>query len=175
VVAAVALGMVVAAGAWVAGRGGEEKKQATGGRRLATGDGERRQPATGDGRLATGDEEQSEQAPGNRQQATGNERSATAARGGVTSVGAAKAKPRVVKREAAAAVVEAAELDVNATPWAHVRVDGVARGETPLLGLSLAAGTHKVELANEPLGVHRELTVTLRPGEHARRVEDLSK
>src|SRR6185312_13474934 len=68
-----------------------------------------------------------------------------------------------------------ATLDVNATPWAHVRVDGTPRGETPLLGLSLPAGTHTIELANEPLGVHRELTVTLRPGEHARRVEDLSR
>jgi len=66
-------------------------------------------------------------------------------------------------------------LDVNATPWAHVRVDGAPRGETPLLGLSLAAGTHTLELSNEPLGVHRELTVTLHPGEHATRVEDLSR
>ncbi len=66
-------------------------------------------------------------------------------------------------------------LDINATPWAHVRVDGTPRGETPLLGLSLPAGAHTVELTNEPLGVHRELTLTLRPGEHARRVEDLSR
>jgi hypothetical protein len=66
-------------------------------------------------------------------------------------------------------------LDVNATPWAHVRVDGVPRGETPLLGLSLPPGTHTLELSNEPLGAHRELTLTLRPGEHARRVEDLTR
>jgi hypothetical protein len=66
-------------------------------------------------------------------------------------------------------------LDVNASPWAHVRVDDIARGETPLLGLSLAPGTHKIELANEPLGVHRELTVTLHSGEHATRVEDLTR
>jgi len=65
-------------------------------------------------------------------------------------------------------------LDVNASPWAHVRVDGAARGETPLLGLSLPAGTHTLELTNEPLGAHRELTITLHPGEHARRVEDLT-
>jgi hypothetical protein len=70
---------------------------------------------------------------------------------------------------------EPATLDVNATPWAHVRVDGAPRGETPLLGLSLPAGRHTLELSNEPLGVHRELTLTLRPGEHARRVEDLSR
>lgn len=75
----------------------------------------------------------------------------------------------------AAAPSEPALLDVNASPWAHVRVDGTARGETPLLGLSLSPGTHTVELSNEPLGVHRELTVTLHAGEHARRVEDLSR
>jgi tRNA A-37 threonylcarbamoyl transferase component Bud32 len=66
-------------------------------------------------------------------------------------------------------------LDVNATPWAHVCVDGTPRGETPLLGLSLPPGAHTIDLANEPLGVHRELTVTLRPGEHVRRVEDLTR
>jgi hypothetical protein len=69
---------------------------------------------------------------------------------------------------------EPAILDVNATPWAHVRVDGTPRGETPLLGLKLPAGAHTIELSNEPLGVHRELTLTLRAGEHARRVEDLT-
>ena len=42
-------------------------------------------------------------------------------------------------------------------------------------GLSLPPGTHSLELTNEPLGVHRELSVTLHPGEHARRVEDLSR
>ncbi len=74
-----------------------------------------------------------------------------------------------------AAPAEPALLDVNASPWAHVRVDGKPRGETPLLGLALPPGPHTIELTNEPLGVHRELTVTLQPGEHARRVEDLSR
>lgn len=68
-----------------------------------------------------------------------------------------------------------ASLDVNATPWAHVRIDGTPRGETPLLGLTLPPGPHRIELTNEPLGVHRELTVTLSPGEHAKRIEDLTR
>jgi serine/threonine-protein kinase len=68
-----------------------------------------------------------------------------------------------------------ATLDLNAQPWAHVRIDGVARGETPLLDLPLVAGPHAIELTNEPLGARRELTVTLRPGEHARRIEDLTR
>ena len=68
------------------------------------------------------------------------------------------------------APLEPALLDLNASPWAHVRIDGKERGETPLLGLSLPAGTHTVEFTNEPLGVHRQVVVTLRSGEHARRV-----
>jgi serine/threonine-protein kinase len=72
------------------------------------------------------------------------------------------------------AALAPALLDVNATPWAHVRIDGLPRGETPLLGLALSPGTHDIELTNEPLGAHRVLTVTLQPGEHARRVEALA-
>ena len=68
-----------------------------------------------------------------------------------------------------------AHLDVNAIPWAHVRIDGVARGETPLLGLTLPAGSHQLELTNEPLGARRDVRIELRPGEHARRLEDLTR
>jgi tRNA A-37 threonylcarbamoyl transferase component Bud32 len=70
---------------------------------------------------------------------------------------------------------EPATLDVNASPWAHVRIDGQPRGETPLLGIVLPAGAHTLELVNEPLGVRRQLTVELRPGDHARRIEDLTR
>jgi serine/threonine protein kinase len=65
-------------------------------------------------------------------------------------------------------------LDVNATPWARVRIDGQSRGETPILNLSLPAGTHRIELVNEPLGIRRELLVTLKPGERAQRIVDLN-
>jgi serine/threonine-protein kinase len=77
-------------------------------------------------------------------------------------------------RHADRATSAPAILDVNATPWAHVRVDGKLQGETPLIGLSLPAGIHTIELANEPLGVHREIRITLQPGEHVTRVEELS-
>jgi tRNA A-37 threonylcarbamoyl transferase component Bud32 len=69
---------------------------------------------------------------------------------------------------------ETAQLDLNAVPWAHVRIDGHDRGDTPLLDVVLPAGTHRIELINEPLGVRRELAIELHPGEHARRVETLS-
>jgi serine/threonine protein kinase len=70
--------------------------------------------------------------------------------------------------------LEPASLDLNAVPWAHVRIDGRDRGDTPLLDVILPAGTHHIELVNEPLGIRRELVVELQPGEHARRVERLS-
>jgi hypothetical protein len=73
-----------------------------------------------------------------------------------------------------APTVETALLDLNVVPWAHVRIDGRDVGDTPLLGVVLPAGSHHIELSNEPLGVRRELTVELHPGEHARRVETLS-
>jgi len=67
-----------------------------------------------------------------------------------------------------------AHLDLNAVPWAVVRIDGTPRGETPLLGVALAPGRHTVELENEPLGVRRRLVLDLAPGEHLRRVEELA-
>jgi len=95
--------------------------------------------------------------------------------------GASSAKPSAVARATVHRAApprpapEPATLDVNAAPWAHVRIDGEPRGETPLLGIVLPAGVHRLELINEPLGVRREFTVELRPGDHARRIEDLSR
>jgi serine/threonine-protein kinase len=80
-----------------------------------------------------------------------------------------------VKAPAPSPKVESASLDLNAVPWAHVRIDGNDRGDTPLLDVVLPAGQHRVELINEPLGVRRELSIELHPGEHARRVETLSR
>jgi serine/threonine-protein kinase len=85
--------------------------------------------------------------------------------------------PRPVKRPIARPVPSVAPamatLDLNAMPWAHVRIDGRDRGDTPLLNLTLPAGSHRIELTNEPLGVHREIVVELHPGEHARRTENM--
>jgi serine/threonine-protein kinase len=64
---------------------------------------------------------------------------------------------------------------LNAVPWAHVRIDGTDRGETPLLDVPLAPGPHLIELTNEPLGVRRELRITVGAGERIQRVEDLTR
>jgi tRNA A-37 threonylcarbamoyl transferase component Bud32 len=74
-----------------------------------------------------------------------------------------------------AAPAETGFLDINATPWARVRIDGQSRGETPVLQLAIAAGSHRIELVNEPLGVRRELVVTVGPGEHVQRIIDLNE
>jgi tRNA A-37 threonylcarbamoyl transferase component Bud32 len=54
---------------------------------------------------------------------------------------------------------------VQAIPWAQV-FDGNRRplGVTPLKDLSLPVGEHRLRFVNEPLGVDRVETVTVRPG-----------
>jgi serine/threonine protein kinase len=93
---------------------------------------------------------------------------------GTEALPARRPQPRLHRHDAPPALAPA-ELDLNAQPWAHVRIDGVDRGETPLLSLALTPGAHTLELANEPLGVRRVLTLILRPGEHLRRIEDLTR
>jgi tRNA A-37 threonylcarbamoyl transferase component Bud32 len=65
-------------------------------------------------------------------------------------------------------------LDLNCTPWCEVVVDGRRVGESPLLGLSLPAGRHKVRVRNPKLNVSRTLAVEIRPGEVTRQLVDLA-
>lgn len=76
--------------------------------------------------------------------------------------------PRVAPRAGAEhppAARAPATLDLNAIPWADVWVDGASRGTTPVRGMSLPAGRHRVRLVNGPLGVERTIVVTLRAAE----------
>jgi serine/threonine protein kinase len=43
-------------------------------------------------------------------------------------------------------------VNINVRPWATVVVDGRSRGTTPIKGLSLKPGTHRIVLENSPLG-----------------------
>ena len=61
-------------------------------------------------------------------------------------------------------------LEINAVPWAYVYIDGKRRGVTPIQGLRLPPGVHKVRLVNPALKASRTLVVRLRPGQHLRRV-----
>jgi len=66
-----------------------------------------------------------------------------------------------------------AELSLNARPWADVYVDGIAIGRTPLLGVTLKPGIHKVVFRHPKLGesVH---TMTLKPGEKRNIAADIT-
>jgi hypothetical protein len=57
-------------------------------------------------------------------------------------------------------IAASARIDINSTPWAKVVIDGVARGQTPLSGVSLAPGRHAFVLRN-PLS-RQEVTFTIR-------------
>jgi len=58
-------------------------------------------------------------------------------------------------------------LNVNATPWASVWIDGTAYGETPLGNLSIVPGEHEIVFRHPQLGERRERTL-VRPDAPAR-------
>ena len=51
--------------------------------------------------------------------------------------------PVAAQAPPAAAVVPTIPVDVNATPWATIEIDGKSLGETPLAGVPLVPGTHR--------------------------------
>jgi PEGA domain-containing protein len=53
-------------------------------------------------------------------------------------------------------------LNINATPWASVWIDGTAYGETPLGNLSIAPGEHEIVFRHPQLGERRE-KIIVRP------------
>lgn len=56
-------------------------------------------------------------------------------------------------------------LSVNSTPWAKVFVDGTYQGDTPLQGLALEPGRHRLRLVNPASGRSFETPLELAPGE----------
>jgi len=65
-------------------------------------------------------------------------------------------------------------LELNCTPWCEVFVDNRRAGESPLLGVALPAGRHKVRVRNPQLDVSRTLFVEIRAGEVTRQLVDLA-
>jgi len=61
-------------------------------------------------------------------------------------------------------------LDLNTVPWARVTIDGIYRGDTPLEGLTLPAGTHRVRLENPGRGLARTVRVRILPGKTIQQV-----
>jgi hypothetical protein len=58
-------------------------------------------------------------------------------------------------------------LNINATPWAAVWIDGTAYGETPLGNLSIVPGEHDIVFRHPQLGERRE-KIVVRPDTPAR-------
>jgi hypothetical protein len=54
-----------------------------------------------------------------------------------------------------------ASLNVNATPWAEVWVDGRRVGDTPLANVMVAVGAHEITLRHPQLGEKRIRTVVV--------------
>lgn len=56
-------------------------------------------------------------------------------------------------------------LDVSCAPWCKVFVDGKELPQqSPVLGLALSAGTHRLRMVHPPSGRNREVAVQIRPG-----------
>jgi len=83
--------------------------------------------------------------------------------------------PAGVARVSATLVRQYGELNVNAKPWAVVFVDGEEKGTTPLAGIRLTAGEHRLLLANPRMGIKKRARVSIKPDETTRVVIDLGK
>lgn len=84
-----------------------------------------------------------------------------------------KQAPAKPARAAAPQPVGRGKLNVGASGgWCNVSVGGQARGATPVAGLDLSAGSHKVSCTT-PDGKTREATVTVRAGDTTRYKFDL--
>jgi serine/threonine-protein kinase len=59
-----------------------------------------------------------------------------------------------------------ASLEVRAAPWANVKLDGKAMGQTPVKTDDVYEGDHVLELSNPELNQTRRIEVKLAPGEH---------
>ena len=55
---------------------------------------------------------------------------------------------------------------IQAIPWASVYVGSRYLGETPLTGVRLPAGEHRLRFVNEPLGIDQVKVIVVRPGDN---------
>ena len=57
-------------------------------------------------------------------------------------------------------------LNCNSWPWSQVYINGNRqRGNTPLFQIKVEAGKHRVRFVNPELGLSKEVTVTVDPGD----------
>ncbi|MAQ14481.1 MAG: hypothetical protein CMN30_06755 [Sandaracinus sp.] len=60
------------------------------------------------------------------------------------------------------------QLTFDARPWCNVSVDGQRLGQTPIVNRSLPSGRHRITCTNPELGVTRNVTVDIQPGQTTR-------
>jgi serine/threonine-protein kinase len=59
-------------------------------------------------------------------------------------------------------------VNINASPWADVEIDGVDYTSTPILGLKLRAGRHRATFVNPEIGVTKTKTFVVKADETLR-------
>jgi serine/threonine-protein kinase len=66
-------------------------------------------------------------------------------------------------------------LRINSRPWSQVTVDGRVVGNTPQQALQLTAGTHRIQLVNDQMGMRKAVNITIKAGETVTQVLNLSE
>jgi serine/threonine protein kinase len=64
-------------------------------------------------------------------------------------------------------------IDVNASPWAEVEIDGIARGATPIIGLRLGAGRHRAAFRNPELGAQKTESFVVKADETTKLIVEM--
>ena len=64
-----------------------------------------------------------------------------------------------------------ATLRINSRPWSEIYVDGTPVGHTPKLELRVSAGSHRIRLVNQELGLSKTFEVKAAAGETVSHVE----
>jgi len=60
-------------------------------------------------------------------------------------------------------------LVLDSRPWCNVTIDGVSRGQTPIVNLSLPAGRHSGRCVNPQFGINAAFSVNIEPGQTTRK------
>lgn len=60
-------------------------------------------------------------------------------------------------------------LVFDSRPWCNVTIDGVARGQTPIVNLSLPAGRHSGRCVNPQFGINASFSVNIESGQTTRK------
>jgi serine/threonine-protein kinase len=85
---------------------------------------------------------------------------------------ARKTRTRRPASDAKPKVAEEGYLSISVKPWAHVSIDGVKRGETPIYKMRLPAGKHVVRLRNPGIKLDTTKRITIKSGKTSKIVID---